>query len=579
MSNAPKTNYINRHLSYINNRIISLKKLLEDRMYEQIDISFIINFIMSHNICGKNIVQTNQITALEELKNLTERWDIAQDGDIVGYIYQQLKTPHKKKLNGQFFTPHLISDYICNELITNSNLTYPKILDPACGSGQFLISSFLTLLRKTADEGISQAESVPYIIQNCIHGFDIDPIAVNIARFNLSKLSGIPESEIQIYEKNFLDALPFTTNKFNIVLGNPPWGGHISKPEKEYYKKHFHSTKSGINTFTLFIEQSISITDENGHIGFLIPEAFLNIKAHCETRKLILTNSSIEEITLWGEQFKGVFAPSISLLLKMNDKHSIARNVVKIKSGVNGSPTITALMVPQAEFHNTHENIFNINYSRKCVNLISTIEDQNCEYLKNNSKFFLGVVSGDNSKYISKSQSEDYPDPIIIGKDINQYNINFSGHYFKFDPSKLQQVAPQELYLNKDKIFYKFIGEKLTFALDKAGYYSLNNANGFIPNMKHFYNETIVSILNSELMQYYYTNNFFTLKVLKGNLERLPLKKISKENQKKIKKFHDTIAYDSCDPATYKLVRQSIEDIIYYEYGISDRVAYGISGD
>jgi hypothetical protein len=362
----------------------------------------------------------------------------------------------------------------------------------------------------------------------------------------------------------------FDEKTFDIIIGNPPWGGFISAAEKKSIRKNYESPSSGINTFSLFIERGYDFLRAGGIIGYLIPEAYLNIKAHMRSRKMMIERSSILRFTLWGERFKKVFAPSVSFFASLKEGGS---NVIQVTQGTSDN---LALMVPQAAFFKTPENIFNINYTKKCVNLITSIEEQESLSLKDNARFYLGIVTGDNSRFISRVQGNDYRDPIVTGKDLEPFHVGFSGHYFNYDPDKLQQSAPQEIYLTPGKILYKFIGRQLTFAIDYNGLYSLNNVNGFIPDsdfLSAINAESLAAVLNSRVMQYYYEKNFFTLKVLRGNLERLPIRRISKGSQKKLKSLSMLMRESVPASDGFARCRENMEDIIYSEYRISDKDA------
>jgi len=512
---------------------------------------------------------------LTELKSLIHTWDIATNGDVVGYIYQELQNKSIKNSKGQYFTPHSIVEYLSQVSLSHTTGDGIKLLDPACGSGQFLIALFKKILHNRG--GRFQKKDASRLIKNFIHGYDIDPIAVKIARFNLMKISGCDPEDINIEHLDFLDRKnnpePGHRQKFDLIIGNPPWCSKFSIEEKEKFKGQYASINTGINTFTLFIERSFDFISPGGIISFLIPEAYLNIKAHRASRQFVLKNSAIKEIAVWGEQFRGVFAPSISLIIKNEpDPSAIEKTITGIKFNTP-NPDGTETLIPQASFFKTHENIFNINYSKKAVNIINLIENRDCIYLKNNADFFLGIVTGDNKKHVSEKRNAEHPDPIIIGRDLKEYFVNFSSHYFKYDPSMLQQVAPQTMYLNKNKILYKFIGRRLIFAIDRSGMYSLNNVNGLIPKFIDMGIESTISILNSWVMQYFYDRNFFTVKVLRGNLEKLPLKVIQKENQKKLQSLTEQLI----DAGGNSGIREKIEDIIFFEYGIKDKEAYIIN--
>ena len=573
--------YIKKHKKYIDYRITLLKDYVSSQNNKLHTLEKIVSCFTGNQVNAEKIFDSSGSTSdsLSELKLISGSWDVLQYGDLTGYIYQNLQNCSLKKEKGQFFTPDDIVKFIIKGTLQNfeGSIHEIKILDPACGSGQFLIGYYVELFSLLKEEGWPE-EKIPATIINNIYGFDTDSTAIKIARSNLSKISGLPVDRINIFENDFLDksSIPFyKTNsdlKFDIVSGNPPWGSKLNETQKNYYKDNYESSSTGLNTFTLFIERAKDFIKHNGRISFLLPEAFLNIKAHMASRKFVLENFAIEEISLWGEKFKGVFAPSVSVIVKKEKSEEIKSNIVKINSNKK-SERNTQRLIPQQSYLNTHENIFNINYSTKSAGIISRIESADSVFLKNKAKFFLGIVTGDNNKLISDKRTEEQPDPIIIGADLEQYRINFSNHFFKYDTNILQQTAPLNLYKSQNKILYKFIGKRLTFARDSYGYFTLNNVNGFIPEIPEIDTDCLVAILNSKIMQYYYEKSFFTVKVLKGNLEKLPIKIPGKEIQEKIKNLADNLNKTGGIENT---ARENIEDLIQHVYGIMDKEAYSI---
>lgn len=570
--------YIRKHEQYVNYRVNILSDYVASVNSEKTIPYLIAYLIKDWSPAAGPINLPGHITAvLNELSTIIDSWDIFKDGDIIGCIYQQLESRHNKKTRGQFFTPGDIVSYLVSQSVDKKSMKNFHVLDPACGSGQFLLETVKHLREQHASDK-NRTCIIKKYVSTCLYGFDSDPVAVSIARYNLCRVSGCKAPDIHVYCLDFLNRDGLYLDKhlllegtFDLVVGNPPWGSAIPARLKRYYRHNYYSARSGINTFTLFIERSFDYIKKGGTISFLVPEAYLNIKAHANSRRLVLDNAEIRCLSLWGERFKGVFAPSASIIIQhQEEKEYRGSNVVHIHSAQKGRTTAT--MVPQKNFHATPDVIFNINYSRKAVTLISSIEEKECFYLKNRATFFLGIVTGNNAHHIATEQSELHPHPIIIGKDVSQYRIAFSNHFFNFDRSSLQQVAPQHLYTSRDKILYRFIGKRLTFALDRQGYYSLNNVNGFIPLYDHVNIETTLSLLNSQVLQYYYEKNFFTIKVLRGNLERLPLRYIGKHNQEKIKKL--TMEILDSEQKDCSVQRGTIEDIIFHEYGIKDREAY-----
>ncbi len=567
---------------YMNCRNIEHAILIESLIQKSIQYNISKNEIINC-IIGEAEPRTPVLKEMLQLQDIFNSFTMESFYDLAGIIYQELQTSIDKKNKGQFFTPDTVAEHIISNALPtldkDSILSF-KILDPSCGSGQFLLSAFKKLLTQYISLNFSKEEAINNILNYNLFGCDIDKTALSITAYNISLFSGIPVNEIKhlyhndyIYKDAFsLEQDSLLQHQFNLIIGNPPWGSSLSSEEKKYFRQNYYSAKSGINTFTLFIERSLELLIERGRLSFLIPEALLNIKAHSNCRELLINNTQLQNITLWGDQFKDVYAPCISLSCTTDTGYE-KTNMIEISD--YKSKDNTNLYIRQSDLKRIPQNIISIHYTENAINLIDHIHSQKCFYLKDNAKFFLGIVTGNNPKYISTEYSEDTPDPIITGRDVSSYQIRHSGHYFKYDSNKLQQTAPQDLYLTKNKILYKFIGKRLTFALDKEGIYTLNNVNCFIPDMETITAEAMLAILNSSLIQYFYEKSFFTVKVLRGNLERLPIKKLTGEAESLLSKLAME-AMEADKISRKQEIQDSIDDIVFHEYDIVEKEAYKI---
>lgn len=500
--------------------------------------------------------------------------------DFLGFLYQLLQSQHGRKSDGQFYTPKSVVRQIINHV--NIDVTKDKIIvDPACGSGQFLIEAFNTLDILYTNKNFTEDKTERYSkILSSLVGIDIDEIACLIARFNLLKRSGFLTSEkpkiiysntlkktinIDLFEQNPLQEYE---NKVDIIIGNPPWGAKLTPEEKNYFQRNYQIGQVGLNTFTLFIERSLDLLKDNGaRLGFLIPEAYLKIKNHQISRLQILHKAKIKTLKVCGDIFKKVYAPALIIVIETTrDKNQRMSNQIETaqSSAENGQITL----VPQQIFYSTNENIFNINYSDKLEKLKNKIAQQEVKYLKDNALFFLGIVTGNNNKHLSRNNGDLRQNPILVGNDVNKYKIDFSGHYFIYDKTELQQVAPKEYYLEPEKLLYKFISSKLIFAHDNKAYFMLNNINGVIPRATGMRPKYILALLNSKLLQYYYSSTFFTVKVLRGNLEQLPLKTAQEHQQLEIEKIAEG-AEEAKDNHEFRRYTDLIDEAVYNLYGLT----------
>lgn len=96
--------------------------------------------------------------------------------------------------------------------------------------------------------------------------------------------------------------------------------------------------------------------------------------------------------------------------------------------------------------------------------------------------------------------------------------------YIPGDLTLYQQTAPKTLYEAEEKIIYKFISSKLCFFCDNRQRYILNSANMFVLN-KDFpiKSAQLSALLNSRFMNWLFFKIFKTHKILRADLESLPI--------------------------------------------------------
>ncbi len=536
---------------------------------------------------GKNIADllSNSVdpairSADSSIKKILAQYNLEDtNDDFLGFLYQLLQSQHGRKSDGQFYTPKSVVQQILQQV--DIDISKDKIImDPACGSGQFLLETFnkLDALYQKINPIDTKTKRYSKILSSLL-GVDIDEIACLIARFNLLKRSEFLTSTIptvictntlkKTYDMFEPNPLQQYEKKIDVVVGNPPWGAKLTPEEKSYFQKNYQIGRVGLNTFTLFIERSLDfLKDTGGRLGFLIPEAYLKIKNHQLSRQQVLNKSKIEVLQVCGDIFKKVYAPALIIVIETTNDESL-RISNDIKTSKSFSESNGTILVPQKTFYSTHENIFNINHSGGSDRIKKKLGEQEVKYLKDNALFFLGIVTGNNDKHLSKTNGNPKQSPILVGKDVNKFKINFSGHYFIYDKSELQQVAPKDYYLESEKLLYKFISSRLIFAYDNQSYFMLNNINGMIPKVQGMRPRYILALLNSRLLQYYYSSTFFTVKVLRGNLEKLPLKMASTQQQLELEKIVQDAEEAKSDSELRKHTRL-IDEAVYNLYRLND---------
>jgi len=176
----------------------------------------------------------------------------------------EVNVEYRKSL-GQYFTPESIREKILSKLPKKGN---PKILDPGCGTGEFLL---------TAKE---------YFENPKLYGWDIDEKLVRISQ----KL--VPDAQI---EKT--DALKRNDyGKYDFVIGNPPY--YEFCPDAETKKKFREIINGRVNIYALFVYQGINLLKRGGYLAFVVSPSMNNGAYFANLRSFIVRNCNIEYLSV-----------------------------------------------------------------------------------------------------------------------------------------------------------------------------------------------------------------------------------------------------------------------------------------
>lgn len=444
--------------------------------------------------------------------------------DLLGLLYMSLSNLGVRKSSGSYYTPSKLVDMLVEKnMAILTGIKFPRIVDPCCGSGNFLLKLFIALRSKLLRESLSLEEVERRLREECLFGFDLDKIAVTLAKINIALVS---DTKLRNRSVNFKiecgDSLEgFGTGSstdvggYDLVIGNPPWGYSFPPEAVQSLKERFVSAQASLESFCLFLEYGVSILKEGGILSYVLPESLLNVQMHMATRELLLKGTQILNITLLGHQFSKVFSPTITLTVRKGasspDQIIVVESIEERKE------------IPQKRFLNNDLFIFNVLASNKEEEIIEQMTTlPGVKYLKDNADFALGIVTGNNKRYVLDKVCPG-AEPVLKGNDVFKYNFYPGGNYLIFEQNKFQQVAPEHLYRAPEKLIYRFINENLIFAYDDGQTLSLNSANIIIPRLKGYAIKYILAVLNSRPVQYFHTLSFSSVKVLRKHLESIPI--------------------------------------------------------
>ena len=231
--------------------------------------------------------------------------DSEQLGDAYEYLLSVLGSQGDL---GQFRTPRNIIDFIVEIVDPQKDHT---ILDPACGTGGFLISAYKYILKNNKEniDGDKLGFEEKKKILNNICGYDIEPSMVKIAEMNLF-LHGAAEPKIHEYDTLTMDDR--WNDKFDCILANPPF-----MTPKGGIKPHNKFGVKANRAEVLFVDYIQSHLNVNGRAGIIVPEGivFQTSSAYLDLRKNLIENSLIGVISLPSGIFNPYAGVKTSILL------------------------------------------------------------------------------------------------------------------------------------------------------------------------------------------------------------------------------------------------------------------------
>ncbi|MFN0204444.1 MAG: N-6 DNA methylase [Bacteroidia bacterium] len=203
--------------------------------------------------------------------------------DAKGLAFQKFLSHHEKDGSGQFFTPEPVIDFCVEMMQPQAN---EVILDPACGSGGFLMSALKYLKKQNIDSQV--------IIQHQLFGIDINKSIARIAKMKLLLETLTHTNLFCANSLEELDTLKLMLGKAwqgaDVILANPPFGakinqtttlksfdlGHkwVSTSHSTPNEKCFHKNNTLHNHQSaeiLFIERCLDLLKEGGRMAIVLP--------------------------------------------------------------------------------------------------------------------------------------------------------------------------------------------------------------------------------------------------------------------------------------------------------------------
>ncbi|CQR72822.1 Type IIS restriction enzyme Eco57I [Sporomusa ovata DSM 2662] len=558
-------------------------------------------------------------------------------------------TRNARKAGGVFYTPVHIVKYILACTLAHHDIVanpVPQVLDPACGSGNFLVAAYDLLLAKFAEnlpvlqaryakqryliqtamteyylDGRSywRSENLHYhIVHYCLYGADMDEAAVNQAQMRLAEKQAAVSLDSDSMNLVSCDSLikwedklievdgytdndrlrlgDFWTRRYDYVIGNPPYisfglnrVGKVTAGQAQYLRMNYpHSAQYKLSYYALFLERGILALKPGGYLGYITPDSYLLGRYYSKIREFILDNCRVQELALVSSKvFGGVVVgiPAITILQKESSEEAKSTAVVTVRK-IDEEIVPTSYQYPQAYFSEQAYKRFRLFFLARDKAIVDKLDQAPCRF-GDITKIRTGMRSLTVQADIKskRRQGDTWHPGLVSSAQVLPFGISYQGDWLDVNPDKLNKGGWDRAVMAGPKIFLRQTGDSLIAAVDKSGYYHLNNIHSLVVDKGELSLEYLVAILNSRLMNFYYQ----TVTLEKGRsmaqvdiemVEKLPLI-IDKQRAGSLAQLARQLAgqggcgiedngiYNELNKVVYEIYGLSVSDSLYIEQSIS----------
>ena len=323
-----------RELSSKFNGDIFTPELSEEKIVKQEHLDLI-----SRGLSGREYLENGQRTL----------WELYSFGvipiELISSIYEQfllLKTEdNAEETRGVHYTPYHLVTFLMDQVLPYSEINQNvRIFDPACGSGIFLVEGYRRLVSNwITSNGYRKPEAADLIriLNENIFGIDVDERAIRVAALSLyltlcdylepktiwDNLKFQQLIQRRLYKGDFFDEdLKLPNEKFDLVIGNPPWDSKLSSFAERY--ANFHSISKPIGDkqiCQLFLWKSADFCKSEGKICMIVSSKALlfNKSKSSKFRRQFFSTYAIKGIfnfsALRFSLFSHAVGPSAAIIL------------------------------------------------------------------------------------------------------------------------------------------------------------------------------------------------------------------------------------------------------------------------
>ncbi len=297
--------------------------------------------------------------------------------ELISGIYDTFLSDKTRKKLGAYYTPLPLVDFIVEETLPLEKITPEMtILDPACGSGVFLVRAYQRLIEawKQHNQAHPTAPQLTELMQQSLFGVDVQLNAVRIAAFSLclSMLDYLKNDEIiqenfrfprmekaNLIRANFfskkIDSI-FSGKRFDRIIANPPWGDQTLKGLALRWVTDQNLPTGDNQLVQAFLYRAPRFCAEHGEVAMLAPTKstiIVGSDTHQNFRKMFFAIYHVRAVVNFSalvyELFPDSLSPSVALFYQPEQPTEQGKIVYATPKPSSVSQSLGAIVLDKAD--------------------------------------------------------------------------------------------------------------------------------------------------------------------------------------------------------------------------------------
>jgi predicted RNA methylase len=205
--------------------------------------------------------------------------------EAISSAFQVFRRANLKAGEGQYFTPQRVITAAIELLDIHPQ---DKLIDPACGTGGFLVEAFLAITAKGRENGTMSEAAARTWAHRQVFGVDKDAINVKLTRAIMISLG---DGSVNIHAGDSVRehrwavdyphlTAPLRDNSFTVVVTNPPFGQGLKVSKTDSTRNGYTIARKGGTKYEdleiglIFVERSYRLLMSGGRLGIILPETY-----------------------------------------------------------------------------------------------------------------------------------------------------------------------------------------------------------------------------------------------------------------------------------------------------------------